>query len=508
MLLHEIYNDALRKSPDKKAIILNDGTSCTYKVLHDVSNRWAQALLWAGVKKGDPVTILIKNSVEYFYLYFACYRIGAIASPMSTMYQSLKDEVAFAMNLTKSRFLLTSSDYYTNLKDIKQLAPLLEKIFIIDSNEDSELSWEDIVKNAPGNLAWPDIKESDTAIIIFTSGSTDRPKGVTHTHLTITKSVDNYRTDMRFDDKAVHLVATMMCHGSGGLGISLPTLNTGGTLIFLRDYSTPVFLKLVQKYHPTHVMTTPVDVVEILSCPDSKNTDFSSIKSFKCGGDSVPPDVFEAFYKLAGYELNNGYGTTEFVEACANPPYGKIKRCSIGLPAHNTKIRLIDAGGKDVLRGQTGELLVQSDSLFTGYWGDPVNTKKAFIDGWMRTGDLAYQDEDGYYFFAGRKKNIIVKSGANIAPAEIEDVLNMYPGIKMSGVAGVPDEHFGNILKAFVVLDKESKAPAPGEKELKDYVGKKLSAIKVPDQWKFVDSLPTTSIGKINRKALAELVRR
>ncbi|MEW6356857.1 MAG: AMP-binding protein [Planctomycetota bacterium] len=507
MLLYDLYKQGLANTPDRPALIV-DNTICTYRELHEVSEQWARALLHYGIKRGDRITILMENRIEYLQFYFACYRIGAIASPMSCVYQTLSDEVAFAVNLTKSRLLMVSNEYCSGIKGIKQSAPSLERIFVIDDIEDEEVSWKRFAHGASGDIPWPEVKESDPALIIFTSGSTDRPKGVTHTHHSILQGAINKSTTMQLDSRDTYLIATMLCHVSGGFGFSLPAIYKGGTVILMGTYNTPGFIDLIEKHRPTHVAAVPTEVREMVSYPRSKQIDFSSIKTFMCGGDTVTHDILEGFYKLAGFELNQGYGSTECEEFCMNPPYGKNKRGSIGVPVHGAKVRLIDSEGRDVPRGETGEIIVQNEATMAGYWDDPVNTKKAFIHGWLRTGDLAYQDEDGYYFFVGRIKNIIVKGGGNIAPAEVEDAINEHPGVKVSGVVGAPDEILGQIVHAFVVVDKERGVPIPAEEELKQFVGKKLSAFKVPDRWTFVESLPQTSVGKIDRKALTDYAKK
>ncbi len=507
MLLHDLYREALQNTPDKPVLIV-DETICTYRELHEVSELWAKAFLQCGVKPGDRITILMENRIEYLQLYFACYRIGAVASPMSCVYQTLSDEVAFAVNLTKSKVLMVSSDYYPLISGIKGRAPSLERVFVIDDSEDNEVSWKKFVQGTSGKIPWPEVKESDPAIIIFTSGSTDRPKGVTHTHYSILQGAINKSTTMQLDNRDIYLIATMLCHASGSFGFSLPAIYKGGTVIFMGSYNTPGFLDLIEKYRPTHVTAVPTEVREIISHPRSKKIDFTSIKTFMCGGDTVTHDILEGFRELAGFELNQGYGSTECEEFLMNPPCGKNKRGSIGLPVHGAKVRLINGEGRDVSQGETGEIVVQNKATMVGYWDDPVNTEKAFIDGWLRTGDLAYRDEEGYYFFVGRIKNIIVKGGGNIAPAEVEDAINEHPGVKVSGVVGAPDEILGQIVHAFIVVDKEGNGPGPSEEELKQFVGKKLSAFKVPDRWTFVESIPQTSIGKIDRKALSELARK
>jgi len=505
MLLSELYMEGLKNTPDKPALIVDD-TRCSYRELHEVSERWAQALLHFGIRRGDRVTIMMGNRIEYLQLYFACYRIGAVASPMSCVAQAAAHEVAFAVNLTGSRLLIAEGEYYAALKDIRKEAPSIERIFVIDDTAGEDISWKSFAQSFQGELPWPEVEETDPALILFTSGSTDRPKGVTHTHSSLMNCIINKSTTLGFDSHDINLVATFLCHASGSFGFSLPFIYKGGTVIFMASYSASGFLDLIEKYRPTYVVTVPSEAREIISHPRAAQVDFSSIKTFKCGGDAVPHDLQEEFLRIAGFEILQGFGSTECEEFCANRP-DRHRLGSIGVPMEGVRIRIIDSEGRDVPRGETGELIVLCKATMAGYWNDPVNTEKAFIDGWFRTGDLARQDEDGFYFFAGRIKNIIVKFGGNIAPAEVEDAIDEHPGVKVCGVAGAPDKVSGQIVHAFVVTEKSPDRPEPTEQELREFVAKKLSSFKVPDRWTFMESLPLNANGKIDRRALEKLAK-
>jgi acyl-coenzyme A synthetase/AMP-(fatty) acid ligase len=268
-------------------------------------------------------------------------------------------------------------------------------------------------------------------------------------------------------------------------------------------YDTSGFLDLVGKHRPTHVVAVPSEVREMLHLLKDRTVDFSSLKTFRCGGDTVTTELVEKFKAVTGVEISQCYGSTECEECCINPPYGKKKPGSIGMPIHGTELRIMDPEGRDLPPGVEGEMAIRSEAMMTGYWNDEENTRKAFIDGWFRTGDLARRDDEGYFFFTGRKKLIIVKGGGNIAPAEVENVLNSHPSVRVSAVIGAPDEALGHVVHAFVVVDREM-SPSLTAGELAEFAGRRLSAFKVPDRWTFVESLPLNSIGKVDRKKLAE----
>jgi acyl-CoA synthetase (AMP-forming)/AMP-acid ligase II len=278
MLLTDLYHEGLANAPDRPALIVDD-TICTYRELHEVSQQWAQALLRWGVRRGDRIPLLMGNTTEYLQLYFACCRVGAIVSPMSCVHQTASDELAFALNLTGSRLLIVSSDYYPQAKDLGQRTPALEKVFVIDDIAADDLSWKRFARHPSTNVPWPEVKESDAALIIFTSGSTDRPKGVTHTHHSILHGAITKSTALRLDDRDVILVATLLCHVSGSFGFSLPPMLRGGTAAFMANPSTAGLLDLIEKRRPTHVATGPAQVRDVIAHPRSRHTDFSCIKT-------------------------------------------------------------------------------------------------------------------------------------------------------------------------------------------------------------------------------------
>ncbi len=501
MLLHEIYAEGLRKTPDKPAIIV-DGQSLSYRMLDDLSQLWARAMLGLGVRRGDRISILMPNRVEYMPLYFACYRIGAIACPLSYQRQTAADEVAFALNLTGSRFLFMNREYQPGLKGIKSLAPSLEREFVMEDTDD-ERSWLRLARLAPADVKWPQVWESDPALIAFTSGSTDRPKGVTHTHSSICHTIINKSKTYRLDSSDIYLIGTMFFHLSGGVAFSLPALLKGGTIILMKHWTPEGFLDLIEKRRATHVAAPSGQVREIVAQSRARKMDWRSVKTFTSGGDALTMCLLKTFYEITGFEIVQNYGLTECEGFCTNPPYGKIKRGSIGLPTYGTRMRLIDSEGRDVPRGQTGEMIVQSKGVMAGYWGDPAKTAKAFIDGWLRTGDLARQDEDGYFFFVGRIKNIIVKGGTRIAPPEVEEAISVHPSVEACGVVGESDPVLGQVIHAFVVLKSNPEAARTTADELASFVGRRLPRLEVPDRWTFVPELPRTTLEKIDRKLLA-----
>jgi acyl-CoA synthetase (AMP-forming)/AMP-acid ligase II len=208
---------------------------------------------------------------------------------------------------------------------------------------------------------------------------------------------------------------------------------------------------------------------------------------------------------VTGFEIDELYGPTEALSCITNPPFGTKRLGSIGKPVAQTRLRIVDQRGKDMPVGQAGELLVESPAMMVGYWNDPAATAEALRDGWMHTGDLARCDADGYYWFVGRKKEIIIRGGSNISPLEVEEVLDAHPAVHLSCVLGSPDRHYGEIVVAYVAL-RDTVIQRPTSEELQQFVADRIAAYKVPERITFLDEMPLNATGKVDRKKLHALV--
>ncbi len=504
MLLYEIIDKTVKENPGKKSVICRED-NCTYKQLHDRMNLWANTLLSIGIKRGDRVALFMKNRVELVQLYFACFRIGAIAVPLNTRYKT--PETIYALNQSGSKILITSPELYPVVENILEQTQSLEHTYLI--NEDSKqqsLSWKKATIDSRDHPNFPDVEIHDPAIIIYTSGSTGRPKGAVHTHYSLYNLILNKTRSQEIGQYEISLVATQISHIAGFAGVMLPTFSNGGTLTMETEFNAADYINCLKKYKPTFTVLLPTELLEILEHPNAKDADFSHLRSMMIAGDKVPHHVYELFRKRTGFDLIEGCGMTECEGYCIQPKNEKKKPGSIGKPISGILMRLVDSNGKDVPDGKTAEIFLKSKSVISGYWNNPEETKKAFVDGWFRTGDLAYKDEDGYYHFVSRIKEIIIRGGSNITPGEIEDVLDDYPKVGLSGVVGFPDAHYGSIVGAFIV--PKPGMPAPTIDELSAFVSKNLAQYKVPEKWIFVKSLPLNAVGKIDRKELHNLAEK
>ena len=503
MSLNLLLKDALAATPDKPALVFEE-TSTSYRALADAVERSARGLLSLGVSPGDRVAIFMRNRSEFVELYLACFRIGAIAVPLNHRFQT--DEVVFAVDHCAAKVLIVDGPLLPVVQNVQEAVPSLAGVYVYgDVPQGATNMWADVVNAASGSIDWPSVDEDAPAMILYTSGSTGKPKGVTHTHRSIFAVASSHAVTQELTADEVALAATAICHAGAAVGVVFPALLAGGTVVILAESEPDLFLDALQEHRPTRTILLPAQLLDAVVDPRAVDVDFGCLREIQCGGDQISPDLYLEFAKVADLELNQLYGLTECEGASMNPSFGLIKRGSIGLPRDGVEMRIVvagqDATGEDVAAGRTGEIWIRGDSVMTGYWDDPEHTAATFADGWLRTGDLGRRDDDGYLFFQGRIKEIIIKGGSNIAPGEVEDVLDEHPDVELSGVVGTPDARLGSLVHAFVEL-KHGRAVPPTEGDLKAFAAERLAAYKVPDRWTFVTDLPRNNVGKIDRHAL------
>ena len=502
MLLNQILDKAVKQTPNKKAVICAQN-SYTYTQLTDTMDLWAKTLLSLGIGKGDRVALFMKNRVELVGLYFACFRIGAIAVPLNTRYQT--PEAVYGLEQSGSRILITSSELFPIVENLDKTIPSLENIYIIDGDQEHpSISWSKMTADAVDPVSFPNVSITDPALIIYTSGSTGEPKGVIHTHDTLYHLIVDRAADSETVPSDTVLISTQISH-MAGLTMVLFFLESGAAVVMMEEFEAGGYIKLLDQYKPTLVGLLPTQLLEVLEHPDAKNADFSHARHTLVAGDKVSHHLYVLYRNLTGNDIMEAYGSTEAEGCFMQPKDGKIKPGTIGKPILGIEARLINLDGDDVPQGETGEIFLKGKSLTIGYWNKPEETKKAFEGEWFHSGDLAFMDDEGYYHFVGRIKELIIRGGSNIMPGEVEDVIDDHPKVELCGVVGFPDKHYGNIVGAFIV--PKQNVPAPTVEELTVFVSQRLSQYKVPQKWIFVDTLPKNPVGKIDRKKLHSMAK-
>lgn len=505
MNIYNILSEHIEKTPDKAAVIC-DGETLTYKELAEEIDKLTKVLDSFGIKKGDKVNFLVHNTLFLVAAFFACFRIGAVAAPLSLF--ASEREIANANNNCKGKVFFCTSGLYHKLANIKENSKYIENIVITDKKPaNGDLFLEDLyekTKNRP-SVKCEDLPPESEALMYHTSGSTGMPKGVTHTHKSLYASAKNRAETLNLTSSDIAFTSSYLAHAAASLVVLLPFLYAGGTSVYTNIHTIENYFDLIRKHKLTHFAVSPKDWKEMMETKEFSKDDFKYLKFAFSGGDVVPEKLQKTVLDKTGVPLSIGMGMTECGGYITTPPGMKFKFGSLGKPVKGVEIRLVDDEFKDVPAGETGEIVVKSDMVMAYYYNDEENTKKVFKDGWFLTGDLAFKDEEGYYFFRGRKKNIIVKDTGNINPVEVENSLLEHPGVASVIVMGVDDEESGQKIAA-CIISKDKNNP-PSKKELQEFLKGKIADRKIPDYWLFLDDFPDkTSIKKVNIKQLREMI--
>jgi long-chain acyl-CoA synthetase len=525
-----------KKYPDHPAMNFK-GKLITYETQLIYVKRLASALHQLGVKKGDRVAIHLPNCPQFIIAYNAILWVGGIVVPCNPVYTAR--EMKYQLNDSGAEIIITLSSLYPLIKKIHQetkirhivvakiktyFPPLLKLIFSllkekqtghkIDISEDENAYWfSDVLKEASKEPKPVKITEDDTAVLMYTGGTTGVSKGAQLTHKNIFTNA--YQVAIWTNSKDTEdstLIAIPLFHSYGMTCGMNPGAIVAGIAILIPDpRNLKDILESIDKYKPTFYPAVPAMYVAINNYPQVEKYDLTSLKFCNSGAAPLPLEVQERFQELTGARLVEGYGLSEASPVThSNPAYGESRIGTIGLPWPDTEVKIVDAdtGEKELGPGEVGELCIRGPQIMKGYWNMPSETANTLRpdpeggDPWLHTGDMALMDEDGYFQIVDRKKDMILGAGGlNIYPSEIEDVLYEHPKILEACAAGILEADKGERVKAFVVLKQGEQAT---EEEIITFCKDNLAPYKVPKYVEFRDELPKTSVGKILRR---ELVR-
>jgi acyl-CoA synthetase (AMP-forming)/AMP-acid ligase II len=478
MTLDNCLHRHVKLQPDKAAVVTADRT-ITYADLDASVSCLARYLLDRGLRPGDRIAVHWSNSIETAQLLLAALRAGLIAVPINVRLKA--PEIAYIFQHAAVRICFSEP----------AVAPLAKGVEVV-----SELP---ALTGASGPL--PDVDSDQQAVILYTSGTTARPKGAVHTHRSLFEAACMMTPDPIGHRDAV-LVMTQLAHVSGLNCGLLPTLQQGASAVLLRAFDAGAALDLIERFQCTYTLALPAMLQFVAEEQTRHPRDVSSLRKVLAGGDTVPIALQQRVYQLFGVGVREVHGMTESAPVMLNPA-SAIRTGSIGVPVPGVSVRLIDPQGCEVKEGETGEVLVGSPANCAGYWNDPEATAQVFDDGWLRTGDLARRDADGYYWFKGRLKQLIIRGGANISPQEVEEALYQHRAVMEAGVIGAPDSVYGEVPVAFVAV---RAGHALTEDELRAHARELLADYKVPERILFVEALPKGLTGKIDRRCLRDML--
>ncbi|HEY4613825.1 MAG TPA: long-chain-fatty-acid--CoA ligase, partial [Citricoccus sp.] len=484
----------------------------TYDVWAERIDRLANALASLGVGRGDRVAYLGENYPSFLETLFAAGTLGAVFVPLNTRLAA--PEIAFALEDSGATVLIASATLEplavagSRGTAVRTLARVQDGP-AADAERRGDLEAIDYdALLAGGEPAHPDVAVDleDLAIILYTSGTTGKPKGAMLTHGNLTWNAVNVLTDFDVTSRTRALMIAPMFHvASLGMG-ALPTLLKGGTLVLEPRFEPGRVLELIERYGITSMSGVPTTYQMLAEHPDWDRADLSTVQILTCGGSAVPTRVLDA-YEARGLRIGMGYGMTETSPGATALParYSREKQGSAGLPHFHTAVRVVDPAGDVCGPGEIGEIQVQGPNVISAYWNRPDATAEAFEqaeDGtWLRTGDMGYRDEDGFLFISDRLKDMIISGGENIYPAQVEQVIGQLEAVAAVAVIGVPDERWGEVPRAVVVVREGHELT---EGQVIAHLDGKLARYKIPKTVVFTDEMPRTASGKIRKPDLRQ----
>ncbi len=474
----------------------------TYDELNQRGNQLANLLSNKyNIRKGDRVAFLMNNRVECIDAFAACGKLGAILVPLNARLTPVEHQEY--INNTSPKVLIYENTFdETILAFRKQTPSLINFLAIEETSLSSTTSYYKSIKTQPTTPPpRPTLRFEDPFLILPTGGTTGLPKGAVLSHRHVFWNSVNTIVCWGINPTDVCPIIFPLFHTGGWNVLLVSLLHVGARMILWQNFDPIDVLRRIEEESCTIVIGVPTMYHMMINTPEFAKTDFSSVRFWLSGGAPCPVSIMESFWKR-GQEFAMGYGLTEVGPNNFYMPPGtsKQKPTAIGLPFFHNEVRIINDELEDVPQGEVGELLLRGPHAFSGYWNNPQATQDVIEpDGWIHTGDLARQDEDGFFFIAGRKKDLFISGGENVFPIEIERVLDEHPAVDQAAVVGVPDEKWGEVGCAFIMRKQGMQV---SETELFAFMRSKLARYKVPKHLVFTDAFPKTSAGKIAKRVL------
>lgn len=488
------------RSPEREAIVFGK-IRLNYRDFNARINQVANALAAQGVTKGDRVAMLLFNSNVFLEVFFACAKLGAIALPLN--YRLSPAELQYILDDAQAETLICHQGLQHLISPIYDQTAL--KHTIVAAMEGEEVSggpeYEQVIANSSDAEPTTLVIQDDPLMMMYTSGTTGNPKGALLSHANPTwVAVNTMLSDLALKHDDAALTVAPLFH-IGGLAIhTLPAIYIGATMVLHANFDPEETLRTVERERINVLFLLPAMWQMLSRIPDFDTHDLSSLRYLISGGAACPIPVIE-FFQKRGLPFLEGFGMTETTaSACVLSNEDAVrKNGSVGKPLIHVQMRIVDPEGNDVPQGETGELVLRGPSIFLEYWNRPEDTAEAFKGGWFHSGDLARQDEEGFYYIVDRKKDMLISGGENVYPTEVEQVIYRHPKVQEVAVIGVPDDKWGEVPMALVV-------PKPGEsltlEELEEFCRDKLARFKTPKHLVEIDELPRTATGKILKREL------
>ncbi len=480
-----------------KILLFSDEGAISYQEFDDITDRMAYGLEKMGINKGDHVAVLHPNSPQSLLSYFAIIKAGGIVVPINSLYTAR--EIKYLLNDSESKALIAQESFSAVLEEMKGETPHLKHVIVRKGTETVEAGITRKVGTALQLIKEKSFDPSDPAMQFYTSGTTGNPKGVILTHRCFYFGGPNIAQNYGLKKDDVTIAVLPLVHVFAVASPFFGSLSSGGSIVVVERFKPQVIFEAIEKYKVTWFPGVPTMFIYLLNSLPENTHDLSSLRMGLSGGASLPVEVLKRWEAAFKAEIIEVYGLTESTGlVTANPVYGIRKPGSVGIAVSGVFAKVVDKDEKELPSGEVGELLFKGPNSTEGYFNRPEETKEKIRNGWVHTGDHAYQDEEGYFFIVGRDKELIISGGYNIYPKEIEEVLHAHPAVSEAAVIGVSDLIKGEVPKAFVCLKEGVTAT---EEELLQHCKKNLAPYKMA-KIELIKELPKNTIGKIMKKEL------
>lgn len=504
---YDVIDVIANETPDKTALLWTDDTkekkTFSFKDLSIMSNKVANFLISKGIHKNDTVLLFMRRRWEYWILMMAMHKVGAIPIPSTNQLKA--EDIKYRIDTANVKNIIAFDDGHI-IKEIKE-AIGEDQIQLIYNTEVAQS-----LNNMPDSFERVPNNNEETMVLYFTSGTTDMPKMVAHNYTYPLGHINTAVFWQQLSDGDIHFTLSESGWAKCSWGKMYGQWLAGAT-VFVYDFSSAAnahdLLSAIADNHVTSFCAPPT-AYKMLIHADMSKYDLSSLKKAEIAGEALNPEVFERFLEQTGIKMREGFGQTETCLLLFNNQWIEPKPGSMGMPAAGWDIQLLDEKGRPVPEGTVGEICISLKNgrpvgLFQGYYKNDKKTDLACRDGYYHTGDVAYRDSDGYYWFVGRNDDLIKTSGYRVSPFEVESVLLEHPAVREVAVTGIPDPSRGMAIKATVVINKYFQPSDILVRQLQDHVRSRTATYKCPRVIEFVDELPMTISGKIKRALIRTL---
>jgi benzoate-CoA ligase len=489
-----------------KVAVHCEGVELSYGELAEMANRVGCGLRELGLEPGARVLMLLRDTGAFPAVFFGAIRAGYIPIPANTVLKP--DDYAYLLQDSAAQVMVVDGPLYPLIEQIREKCPALQHVILVDGEETEGVTgWTAWLQNAGTDRGPTATHRDDPAFWLYSSGSTGFPKGVVHRHKSIRGSTETYGASvLRIREEDTTFSASKLFHAYGlGNNLTFPYSVGASTVLFPGRPTPEAIFDRIERHQPSLFFAVPTLYAAILAELDTgKPWNLGSVRLCVSAAEALPADVFRRWQERFGVEILDGIGSTELLHIFISNQAGRVKPGSTGVPVPGYEARIVDEEDRPVVPGESGDLLMRGDSAGAFYWNNPEATEHTMRDGWIFTGDRYHQDREGYFFYDGRSDDMLKVGGYWVSPIEVENTLIEHPAVLESAVVAVHDAAGLTKPKAFVVLQKGKLRSDELAVELQEFVKSKIARFKYPRQIEFVEDLPKTVTGKIQRFRLRD----